>query len=100
MTGMDADFSAEDMAEIRKQGDLKSLFATLLGKPDPTVTAPVEDDEPGYHIALPGAWPCGTSATGPVAHCADCAPADGARHLTALPAQPHHPANPDRSAAA
>lgn len=69
-------FTPEDMAEIRKQGDLKSLFAALLGKPAPQPEQPVEDEAPLYHIARPGAWPCGTAASGPVPSptCPDCTP--------------------------
>ena len=75
---MTGDFSPEDLAEIRRQGDIGSLFATLLGKPLPQQQAAVEDEEPGYHIARPGAWPCGTAPCGPPpgATCPDCAPSD------------------------
>lgn len=75
---MNAAFNADDMAEVRKQGDLKSLFAALMGKPAPRDEAPVEDGKPTHHIARPGAWPCGTAPTGPTpgAYCPDCAPAN------------------------
>lgn len=75
---MNAAFSPDDMADIRKQGDLKSLFAALMGKPAAQDEAPVEDDEPTHHIPRPGAWPCGTAPTGPTpgAHCPKCAPTD------------------------
>lgn len=70
---MSTGISADDMAEIRKQGDLGSLFATLLGRP-PRQEKRVEDDAPSYHIPYRGAWPCGTSRSGPVPGpaCTDC----------------------------
>jgi hypothetical protein len=55
-----------DIAALREQGDLKDYLLSLAGrtptKPKPAVAEPTG---PGYHIARPGAWPCGTAATGP-----------------------------------
>lgn len=67
-------FSAEDMAALREQGDLSAMFSTLLGKA-PTAEDEPEDDEPSYHIARLGAWPCGTQPAGPPPgpKCGDCA---------------------------
>lgn len=75
---MTGDFSPEDLAEVRRQGDIGSLFAALLGKPAPKPEQPVEDEKPDYHIARPGAWPCGTDPTGltPGPYCPDCVPSD------------------------
>ncbi|GAA2629993.1 hypothetical protein [Streptomyces axinellae] len=73
---MSTAFSPDDMAEIRQQGDLKSLFAALLGKPAPHQPEPTKTETPDYHIARPGAWPCGTAPSGPVPSpcCSDCEP--------------------------
>lgn len=66
-----------DIAVMRAEGDLVEFLMSLTGKapakPKPT---PVEDDTPAYHIARPGAWPCGTAPTGPSPgpHCPDCRP--------------------------
>lgn len=70
MTG----FQADDLAAIREEGSLVDLFAHLAGKtlPPPAEDEP-EDKKPGYHIARPGAWPCGTAASGPTPPpCQDC----------------------------
>lgn len=75
--GVVTDLSPEDIAEMRKQGDLKAFLRSLTGRPPAHVPAqrdadPV-DEEPCYHIRRPGAWPCGTAATGPTPQpCADC----------------------------
>lgn len=62
---MTGPFNPDDLAAVREQGDLAVLFARLTGKPDPQPETPVEDEKPTYHITRPGAWPCGTAATGP-----------------------------------
>lgn len=68
----------EDIVEARKQGDIKALLLAAAG-----LTLPVpkqraaEPEKPCYHIARPGAWPCGTAASGPSPgpSCPDCTPA-------------------------
>ncbi|MFF2852622.1 hypothetical protein ACFVT5_40975 [Streptomyces sp. NPDC058001] len=62
MTGQ---FKAEDLAAVRREGSLTDLFAHLTGKPLPEPEPEVQDEPLGYHIARPGAWPCGTAASGP-----------------------------------
>ena len=71
------DIRPEDIAELRKQGDLRAFLRQLTGRPTsaeaPALELAVEDEKPCYHIRRPGAWPCGTAATGPTpAPCADC----------------------------
>jgi hypothetical protein len=70
--------TAEDIAALREQGDLKDYLLALAGrtpaKPKPT-RAVVPD--PGYRIAHVGGWPLGTAASGPtpppdVCTCARC----------------------------
>lgn len=58
--------TTEDIAALRKDGDLKSYLLALTGrtpaaKPAPPAAAP----DPGYRIAHKGGWPIGTAATGP-----------------------------------
>ncbi|SDN18542.1 hypothetical protein [Streptomyces wuyuanensis] len=68
--------SEEDIVAAREQGDLKALLMLAAGL-SPKVPAqrdadPV-DETPCFHIRRPGAWPCGTAATGPTPQpCADC----------------------------
>lgn len=70
--------SPQDIAELRKQGDLSAYLRSLTGRPP--LAAPAEDvelepDRPSYHIPRRGAWPCGTAATGPTPKpCGDCTP--------------------------
>jgi hypothetical protein len=58
--------TAEDIAALKSDGDLKDYFLTLIGR---TPAAPkavrAEPAKPSYHIPHKGAWPCGTAATGP-----------------------------------
>ncbi|MGW0780382.1 hypothetical protein [Streptomyces sp. NPDC002913] len=66
--------SVEDIVAAREQGDLAALLLMAAGV---TPTAPkqrhAEPETPGYHIRRPGAWPCGTSATGPTPPpCTNC----------------------------
>lgn len=69
--------SAEDIAEARAQGDLKDLLLVAAGLtlPAPKRQKP-EPEPPCYHIARPGAWPCGTAASGPSPgpSCPGCTP--------------------------
>ncbi len=67
-------FRADDLAAIREEGSLVALFTQLAGKTlQPSATDEPEDDKPQYHIPRPGAWPCGTAATGPTPPpCGDC----------------------------
>lgn len=70
--------TAEDIAAIKADGDLKGYLLSLAGrapaKPKPTLTAVAS---PGYRIAHVGGWPLGTAASGPtppadVCTCAKC----------------------------
>ncbi|MEU1663627.1 hypothetical protein ABZ547_08425 [Streptomyces sparsogenes] len=59
---------------MREQGDLKAFLLTLAGQAVTEPEAPAEDEQSKYHIARPGAWPCGTAASGPTPGpcCPDC----------------------------
>ncbi|CAM5618749.1 hypothetical protein [Streptomyces aurantiogriseus] len=60
-------FQADDLAAVREEGSLVALFTQLAGKTlpqQPTADEPT-DEKPPYHIPRPGAWPCGTAASGP-----------------------------------
>ncbi|MFF0588493.1 hypothetical protein ACFYWD_21250 [Streptomyces sp. NPDC003781] len=63
---MTTELSAEDIAALREQGDLKDYLLSLVGrapaKPKPALTAV---PAAGYRIAHTGGWPLGTAATGP-----------------------------------
>lgn len=58
--------TAEDIAAMRADGDLKDYLLTLAGrapaKPAPVVAAVAD---PAYRITHTGGWPIGTAATGP-----------------------------------
>ena len=58
--------TVEDVAAMRADGSLREYFQFLTGrnpaKPKPAETEP---EPPSYHIPRPGAWPCGTAASGP-----------------------------------
>jgi len=59
-------FQEDDLAAIREEGSLVELFTLLAGKAIPKQVEPdTDEDKPKYHIPRPGAWPCGTAATGP-----------------------------------
>jgi hypothetical protein len=67
--------SDEDIAAAREQGDLKALLLLAAGitpkvpkqRPQP------EPEKPCFHIRRPGAWPCGTAASGPTPPpCPEC----------------------------
>ena len=68
--------TAEGIAAARAQGYLKELLLEAAGitpkvpqQRDPKPAA----ETPCHHIRRPGAWPCGTAATGPTpAPCSDC----------------------------
>ncbi len=78
---MTTELSAEDIAALREQGDLKDYLLSLVGrapakaaKPKPALVAV---PTAGYRIAHTGGWPLGTAATGPtpppdVCTCARC----------------------------
>lgn len=70
MTGIDN----ADIVAMREQGDLKAYLLSLGGlTPKNVATADKAPPKPSYHIPRPGAWPCGTAATGPTpAPCNDC----------------------------
>lgn len=70
---MNQRLEAEDLAAIREEGSLVALFTALAGKQVAEPEPEAEDEKPRYHIPRPGAWPCGTAATGPTpAPCAEC----------------------------
>ena len=66
-----------DIAALRKEGDLLGYIKSLTGRPPQQRRA--EPEAPCFHIARPGAWPCGTAATGPSPGptCPQCTPATG-----------------------
>jgi len=79
--------SLEDFAAAREQGDLKALLLLAAGLTPGAVPQQrePEPEPPCYHIARPGAWPCGTAATGPTPapHCDDCKPTPDTEKRTA-----------------
>ena len=72
-----SDLTREDIAEARKQGDVAALVLMAAGrtlKPSKK-PADAEPAKPSYHIPRPGAWPCGTAASGPTPKpCGNCEP--------------------------
>ncbi|MFF1544124.1 hypothetical protein [Streptomyces sp. NPDC058291] len=62
-----SELTVEDIATMRAEGSLREYFQLLTGRPASTApkAAASEPTDPGYHVARPGAWPCGTAATGP-----------------------------------
>ncbi|MFD7705614.1 hypothetical protein [Streptomyces sp. NPDC059786] len=64
-----APLSTEDIAAMRKQGDLGDYLRSVIAavpapaKPEPAATP--EPADPGYALAHRGGWPIGTAATGP-----------------------------------
>lgn len=65
----------EDIATARKEGDLAALLLLAAGitPKAPRQRQPTEPEAPCFHIRRPGAWPCGTAATGPTPKpCTDC----------------------------
>lgn len=67
---MDAELA--DIAAMREQGDLKAYLLAQGGR-TPTPERDAEPAKTAYHIPRKGAWPCGTSATGPTPPpCGDC----------------------------
>lgn len=73
---MTGPFQPEDLAAVRQEGSLAELFAHLTGKPPRQPEPPAEETGPRYHIARPGAWPCGTASSGPSPgpRCSKCSP--------------------------
>ncbi|MFE9850275.1 hypothetical protein ACFYPN_15895 [Streptomyces sp. NPDC005576] len=67
--------SIEDITEAREQGDLTALLLMAAGL-TPKAPRPRQAAEPEpicFHIRRPGAWPCGTAATGPTPQpCNEC----------------------------
>lgn len=64
--GVVTDIRPEDIAAMRAEGTLRDYIRMTTGRPVVTTPEPdVEDAPPCYHIARPGAWPCGTAASGP-----------------------------------
>jgi hypothetical protein len=61
--------SAEDIAAMRKQGDLgeylRSVIAGVPVAPKPQPVAAPQPAAPAYEIAHRGGWPIGTAASGP-----------------------------------
>lgn len=71
---MNAHPEPADIAAMREQGDLEAYLRALTGRV-PAQPKPVkaEQPKPKYHIPRPGAWPCGTAASGPTPRpCDDC----------------------------
>ncbi|MEU2073597.1 hypothetical protein [Streptomyces sp. NPDC013489] len=68
--------SDEDIVEAQKQGDIKALLLAAAGiTPKAPRQRQAEPETPCYHIRRPGAWPCGTAATGPTPQpCDECRP--------------------------
>lgn len=68
--------SVEDLAAMREEGDLLPYLISLTGRtPAKPKAAEPAAQEPKYHIRRPGAWPCGTAASGPTPlPCDDCPP--------------------------
>jgi len=66
--------SAEDIAALKADGDLKAYLISLTGRtPAAPPPAAAEPDKPPYHIPRKGAWPCGTAPSGPTPpSCSDC----------------------------
>jgi hypothetical protein len=58
------DVDTADIVAMRQQGDLKAYLLSLASR-TPAPAPAEETSRPGYHIRRPGAWPCGTAATGP-----------------------------------
>ncbi|NYV73122.1 hypothetical protein [Streptomyces sp. UH6] len=75
------DLSPEDVAELRAQGDFRDYLRQITGRgvaAKPAPTAAAEPKPPAYHIARPGAWPCGTAPSGPTPPtCGNCPPHAG-----------------------
>jgi hypothetical protein len=74
--------TAEDIAALREQGDLKDYLMSLVGRAPTKPAAPAKPaltavPTAGYRIAHTGGWPLGTAASGPtpppdVCTCARC----------------------------
>lgn len=66
----------DDIAALRADGDLVGYLLSLSGRtPTKPKPAEAEDEPPSYHIPRPGAWPCGTAASGPTPKpCGNCPP--------------------------
>ncbi|MEU1433992.1 hypothetical protein ABZ438_07825 [Streptomyces sp. NPDC005786] len=68
--------SVDDIVAAREQGDLKALLLMAAGITLSAVPKPREaevEEGPCFHIRRPGAWPCGTAATGPTPQpCTEC----------------------------
>ena len=69
----------DDITALREQGDLVAYIKSLTGRPLRQRTKSSQPEQPCYHIARPGAWPCGTAATGPSPGptCPQCTPTTG-----------------------
>ncbi|WP_338683872.1 hypothetical protein QD712_25640 [Streptomyces acidiscabies] len=70
---MSLDFDADDIAAMREQGNFRDFLDQITGRTTKPAPHAVEPAAPGYHIRRPGAWPCGTAASGPApAPCSAC----------------------------
>ncbi|WP_329114537.1 hypothetical protein [Streptomyces sp. NBC_01353] len=71
----------EGIVDARANGYLKDLLLDAAGiTPQAPRQRTAEPEAPCYHIPRPGAWPCGTAATGPTPKpCARCAPPEEPR---------------------
>lgn len=65
--------SVEDIVAAREEGDLTALLLMAAGITPTAEKKQAEPEKPCYHVRRPGAWPCGTAATGPTPQpCAAC----------------------------
>lgn len=57
----------EDIAALRKDGDLESYLRSLavVAPPKPAAIEPETPEEPEYRIAHRGGWPIGSASSGP-----------------------------------
>jgi hypothetical protein len=65
-----------DIAAMREQGDLEAYLRALTGRAPAQPKQAAAKPKPKLHIPRPGAWPCGTAASGPTPKpCGNCPPA-------------------------
>lgn len=79
----------DDITAMEKQGDLSAYMRSLI-RPTNAATPTAKKRgprKPPYHVPRPGAWPCGTAASGPTPEpCSNCPP-----DIAALTEQRQHP---------
>lgn len=75
---MTDDLNPDDIAAMRKEGDLRSYLRGLISGGRNQLANSQRPEAPRarpapFHVRRPGAWPCGTAASGPTpAPCDDC----------------------------